>query len=74
MSKLVFRFLVRILIHQILSIPGNGAKNLFTHFFVMIVMDQNTYTNLLALLPKDYYLIPSNNAMKLVCCVPYLLY
>ena len=24
--------------------------------------------------PKDYYLIPSNNAMKLVCCVPYLLY
>ena len=28
----------------------------------------------IALLPKDYYLIPSNNAMKLVCCVPYLLY
>ena len=24
--------------------------------------------------PKDYYLIPSNNAMKLVFCVPYLLY
>ena len=23
---------------------------------------------------KDYYLIPSNNAMKLVCCVPYVLY
>ena len=28
----------------------------------------------IALLPNDYYLIPSNNAMKLVCCVPYLLY
>ena len=28
----------------------------------------------ITLLPKDYYLIPSNNAMKLVCCVPYLLY
>ena len=23
-----------------------------------------------SLLPKDYYLIPSNNAIKLVCCVP----
>ena len=28
----------------------------------------------IALLPKDYCLIPSNNAMKLVCCVSYLLY
>ena len=28
----------------------------------------------MTLSPKDYYLIPSNNAMKLVCCVSYLLY
>ena len=28
----------------------------------------------IALFPKDYYLILNNNAMKLVCCVPYLLY
>ena len=28
----------------------------------------------MTLSPKDYYLIPSNNVMKLVQCVPYLLY
>ena len=28
----------------------------------------------MTLSPKDYYLIPNNNAMKLVCCVPSLLY
>ena len=70
MSKLVFHFLVLILIHQILSIPGNGAKNLFTSF-----CDGPKYLyKFIALLLKDYYLIPNNNAMKLVCCVPYLLY
>ena len=44
----------------------------FTHF---CVSDGPKYLHkFIALLPKDYYLIPKNNAMKLVCCVPYLLY
>ena len=99
MSKLVFRFLVWILIHQILSIPDNGAKNLFTKIVynqISATITQEVLSNpratasktcssffcdgpkylykFIALLPKDYYLIPSNNVKKLVHCVPYLLY
>ena len=58
MSKLVFRSLVGILSHQILSIPGNGAKNLFNI--------KLSITKFLSLLPKKYYLIPGQRLQKLV--------
>ena len=32
----------------------------------VLLTDQNAYTNLVAQLPKDYYLIPGNCTIKLV--------
>ena len=51
-------------------IPGKCTKNLFAIF----CGGPKYLYKFMMLLPKDYDLIPNNNAMKLVCCVPFLLY
>ena len=68
--KIVHNQISATITKEVLSNPRAKVLKTCSPIFVF-VMDQNIYIyKFMTLPPKDYYLIPSNNAMKLVCCVP----
>ena len=52
------------------SIGMAPFEALYSRKFLFVIIGSNDIYKFMTLSPKDYYLIPSNNSMKLVCCMP----